>query len=1010
MRRIRVTTLVCLLLVLVAVGLAASCGAHQHEFSQTWSSNAEEHWHAATCGDDETADKAPHTWGEWETVIPANGCGTPGTRRHTCTVCGWVAEDTLSIPHTPVAVPAVDATCEQPGHTAGSVCSTCGDTLTATETIPALGHSRTPIPEKAATCKEEGSTGGEHCERCGEIYVAATVLPRLPHTPQTIPAVPPTSTSTGLTEGSRCSVCGDILQAQQEVPMVPDDEITLIENGVFQYRFVYTKTAKADTIRAIDTLIRGLRAMGITVQDKLADTSVNEITDKEIVVGAAARNRGAKIAVDVHDYGETGWSVSMVGTRILIVGGEDEMTRTALAAFQEKCLGYTAGTTSLGRVTMKKSYTDGFDPIYALKGFEVLGVRFENFILVVDSQDETASEIAKTLQKTIYHYTGHWAEIVNPAAAPADTKQWIVRTVNDAGTEGFRVYPIDATTVVMECAYENTYSIALTRYLADCINDDSYGWFKMGEDYLYTYEASVVRYSDFGAVGDGKTDDFDAIFRAHEFANACGQTVKANSAATYYIGWHSPKQIIIKTNVEWGSAKFIIDDSEPLSADNLYWKNYNIFVVKSDYSPVSYGAEELAQIPAENLKKTSTNIGMTFDYDAMLYVKWSGNKVYIRYGGNQNDGTDQQEVILVDRDGNINKDTPLLWDYGALTSVVAYRIDDKPITVSGGIFTTIANQMPSLYNYYSRGINIERSNAVIRGVTHYITGEMTREKDGSAAQGAPYSAFIAVNRCNNVLVDDCVFSGHYTYNTMGTGGTTVSMGSYDISSAHANNITWRGCTQANSITNSNLWGLHGSNFCKNLTLEDSEISRFDAHQGMYNATIRNSTLGRFLNCIGAGTLLCENVTRICGADFLTLRSDYGSVWEGDMIIRNCTMQGYAHQTQDKPTSTIATLYLMTGSWVAHNFGYKCYMPTNVKVENFTVTSRSTFYLFNISGTNSFTPTNAVNPYTPPAKVSVSGLNMAVTGTKFGFASSDTSFFATTEVWLDGKKTTIANFK
>ena len=46
---------------------------------------------------------------------------------------------------------------------------------------------------------------------------------------------------------------------------------------------------------------------------------------------------------------------------------------------------------------------------------------------------------------------------------------------------------------------------------------------------------NVVYYEDFGAVGDGKTDDFLALKAAHDFANEGGQSVKATPGATYYI-------------------------------------------------------------------------------------------------------------------------------------------------------------------------------------------------------------------------------------------------------------------------------------------------------------------------------------------------------------------------------------------------------------------------------------------------------------------------------------------
>ena len=79
----------------------------------------------------------------------------------------------------------------------------------------------------------------------------------------------------------------------------------------------------------------------------------------------------------------------------------------------------------------------------------------------------------------------------------------------------------------------------------------------------------TVCYEDFGAVGDGKTDDFDAIKRAHEYANENGLDVVTDGSKTYYIGdttidvaeKKAKAPIEIKTNVDWNTSKFIIDDS-----------------------------------------------------------------------------------------------------------------------------------------------------------------------------------------------------------------------------------------------------------------------------------------------------------------------------------------------------------------------------------------------------------------------------------------------------------------
>ncbi len=43
----------------------------------------------------------------------------------------------------------------------------------------------------------------------------------------------------------------------------------------------------------------------------------------------------------------------------------------------------------------------------------------------------------------------------------------------------------------------------------------------------------MIRYEDFGAVGDGKTNDFSAIKRAHDAANETGEGLVATAGKCY---------------------------------------------------------------------------------------------------------------------------------------------------------------------------------------------------------------------------------------------------------------------------------------------------------------------------------------------------------------------------------------------------------------------------------------------------------------------------------------------
>ena len=72
-------------------------------------------------------------------------------------------------------------------------------------------------------------------------------------------------------------------------------------------------------------------------------------------------------------------------------------------------------------------------------------------------------------------------------------------------------------------------------------------------------EKKYVYYSDFGAIGDGITDDTEAIRAAHKYANECGGTVRATVGKNYLIRDIS-ESIVIKTSCEWVGADFTIDN------------------------------------------------------------------------------------------------------------------------------------------------------------------------------------------------------------------------------------------------------------------------------------------------------------------------------------------------------------------------------------------------------------------------------------------------------------------
>ena len=424
------------------------------------------------------------------------------------------------------------------------------------------------------------------------------------------------------------------------------------------------------------------------------------------------------------------------------------------------------------------------------------------------------------------------------------------------------------------------------------------------EDVIKFKANGLVRYSDFGARGDGKTDDMDAIAAAHAVANQYGLFVKADEGATYYIGGKS-RTAVIRTNTDFGTAAFIIDDTDVQN------RNSHVFLVNSSLRP--FKLEGIS-----SLKRNQEKINISLPGTCLITITNSNVKRYIRFGANQNNGSSQTDIFMVDKEGKVDMNAPIIWDFDQITDITALPIDETTLTITGGRFTTIANSADSKYTYYSRGIAIRRSNVIVDGLEHRVTGE--------GDHGAPYGGFINVGDCSYVKVQNTILTGRKMYRTIGSAGVSVSMGTYDISLNKALNVSFVNCSQTNDINDSRYWGILGSNYCKNLVYDKCTFSRFDAHMGVANATIRNSTLGhQGINAIGSGTFTVENST-IYSRNLINLRSDYGSTWQGEFIIRNCVFAPTDGRT--KGASLIGGSY--SGQ---HDFGYTCYMPQRITIEN-----------------------------------------------------------------------------
>ncbi len=492
-------------------------------------------------------------------------------------------------------------------------------------------------------------------------------------------------------------------------------------------------------------------------------------------------------------------------------------------------------------------------------------------------------------------------------------------------------------------------------------------------------EKKVVFYEDFGAKGDGVTDDFIAFRDAHAYANENKLPVKAKEGATYYL--HDTlvdgvvSSIRVCTDVDWTGAEIIIDDSDIDYFDGTRRACTHMFYVSSDYEKKimtldnEEDAKKLRALGSIGEKYGTTHIDLGLGYPAMLVIYNSNHEVYRRSGkayekrGSGNPGSAQHELIVVDENGKIDPSTPFMFDYEEITRVDIIRDDIKPITIKGTTVTTRACRVNARTyitqedgttvkrdaSYYARGMCVNRSHTVVDGVRHVVVGEFTPDEHRAGFLGPHYAGFFSGLEANEITFKNCVMQGRRYYRIQGT---------YDLSGNLVNKITFDSCVQSNfwidaegnpaewekgdlsmrwnDINGTRIrhcWGVGGTNFCKNMTYINSKLSRFDAHCGLYNGKIIDSCL-TFFAITGKGDFTVKN-THWYSTDngnvdspLIYMRGDYGCTWEGSVTLDNVT----AHINDD--------FWIFMHAFSNWNYGYKCYIP-NFEINNLRILKRAT---------------------------------------------------------------------
>ena len=786
-----------------------------------------------------------------------------------------------------------------------------------------------------------------------------------------------------------CDLCEEKIEPKT-------DDVALISEGVANFQFVLENGVSSDIIKDIDSLIKTLSKDYDIELARVTDKADN-IMDVEVLVGDIT-TRGEKYKVDKYALGKEGYVIKIVDSKIVINAGSPAQLAEAVEIFIDDILGMAEEPDELWDVVMTAAQmVEVVQSDYRITGLTVNGADMKGYTIAVDTTNEQYKKEATSLQTLFYERAGYWFNIVDLSKAD---KSIIIKhvEVSDDIPKGFKVYVNDSAQIVIECAYDNMLTEGINKFTGSNITLAT-GAVDFTGTIVDDYDITVLTYEMFGAKGDGKTNDYEAIYRTHVAANEGGQSVRATAGKTYYI--ESPvvdgkaRSIPVMTNTDWQNAKFIIDDRK-ISPANATTKSWNIalFDIKQNEEPVTIsnqtaeGKAYLDKILAAGLNPNTTKIDLGDDFrcDVMLMTANSTHKVYRRRGYGAYAGVTMEEVVILDKDGNVRSDTSIMYNYIDLTGLEIIKLGEvEPITVQNGEFTTMVSEFNCIFirddgrrddysPYISRGLHITRSYTTVKNVKHYVEGEKqwkdyVNKNDLSIEfVGSTYRGFYITQRCNDVTIEDCILTGRRCYRRPhgGTGGT------YDLSAFLTNNLIFKNCVQSNfwstvdpdtheikaakegdpgaipsmesfptkvkvdsgntigggSPTSAQMhWGIGGTNLCKNTKYHGSTLSRYDAHEGTYGGEIVDSTICAAA-LTGGGDFLIENTKTYTtgGRRAFSVRSDYGYTWAGTVHLKNVHAIIHAKADND-PTKYSGDICVVAPSYKNWYWGYQPTMPS-----------------------------------------------------------------------------------
>jgi len=336
-------------------------------------------------------------------------------------------------------------------------------------------------------------------------------------------------------------------------------------------------------------------------------------------------------------------------------------------------------------------------------------------------------------------------------------------------------------------------------------------------------EGEAVNYRMFGAVGDGESDDGVQIKLAHEYANRHRIPV-VNLSGEFWI--KQVNNIEIKTNVNWGSTTFHIDE-------RFNHRQFPRFVVLNDEPTQTLELDkETKAILLEKIRPGVQIINELAPYAGhLITVEDAEDRIGIRAGNYSKRGWAREELFYVEEEGRIIGD--IAWEFKDFTSVKATPCNNVYLIIEGGGFR-FSGDTPAgdSKGYHHHGISIQRSRTIVREQW------MGLEKGGRDVSMEPRCGFYVLRGVYDVTLEN-IRAMPWEKNRRDR-SKVVAHGTYGIGGARMLNCTFRNLTAEGGWV---AWGVFGTNLNKNFRVENCRLNRIDVHFHCWNLYISNCTIG-----------------------------------------------------------------------------------------------------------------------------------------------------------------------